>query len=550
MESTSYDAMVIGSGAAGSFAVKELTEKGLNVILLEAGRSVSKNDFKAVTPDSEVKEFNLGTRLGAALRGQHVQARYAMFKDLVKDFYVNDRKNPYSTPRDNFFLWLRGRQLGGRLHTWGRMALRMSDYDFKAAGLDGYDQDWPICYDDLASYYEQVEDFLGIYGSEENISQFPDNHYIWETKLTRVEHLFKQAVEHKWKDRHVVPLRLVKPNLERVPLPILAALETGRLTLRTDAVVKRITVDSRTGRANGAEFFDRITKKQHSISARIVMVCASTIESIRLLLNSACPSHPNGLGNASGNLGRYFMEQNTSVIKGLIPGIYGWEQDSNLMQDNYAPNAGVYIPRFRNIPKPKSEFIRGYGIQGSVGALYTPPDKPAMFGFMAYGETLPNSENRVTVHSSKTDSWGIPIAHIDCRFRENEERMMADSLNTLKEIALENKYHIQFAGNCRGVDENASSDVKGVGGALFKTFFKKTMGPGSAIHECGGIRMGNDPESSVLNAHNQCWDIDNLFVTDGSCFATTGSVGPTLTIMAVTVRACEYIAGEFEKGNL
>lgn len=550
MDNVTYDALVIGSGAAGSFAAKELTGRGLKVILLEAGRFISKRDFSTNERASDFSKLNIGTRIRGFVRGQHIQARYMMFKDKTMDFFVNDRENPYSTPLDAFYLWLRGRQLGGRLHTWGRCALRMSDLDFNAASHDGQGPNWPVRYHDLEPYYGKVENFLGIYGSEENIPQLPDNNYCQRKELTSIEKSFKEKVESKWSDRYVIPTRLVKPNFERVPLPILEAQKTGLLTIQTDAVVKRVLVDPNSGNAVGAEYIDTKDRKSQSISARIVVVCASTIESIRLLLNSACSKHPNGLGNSSGNLGRYFMDQNGSIITGWVPNSFGWERDENLEHDEYASAAGLYIPRFRNIKEKHEAFVRGYGIQGGVGDLRVSMKKHTLFGFMAFGETLPYFENRVTVHPSKKDAWGIPIAHVDFRFQRNEMNMMADSLDALKEIVQENVYITELAGNCLGLDKSVLRKNKGIKRCVLNHFAPKTIGPGSAIHECGGIRMGGDPSTSVLNKYNQCWDVKNLFVTDGSCFPTSGSVGPTLTIMALTVRASEYIADECGKGNL
>jgi len=301
MHGKQFDALVIGSGAAGSFAAKELTQRGLEVLLLEAGPNISEDDFKV--PDvPQQKGINLKSRVLAVLRGQHIQARLGYFGEQFKHLFVNDRENPYTTPPDNFYLWIRGRQLGGRLHLYGRVLLRMSDYDFKGASRDGCGEDWPISYADIAPYYDRVEEFMGLYGTKDHIRNLPDGKCCNLPKLTAVEQAFKANVEATWPDRSVISWRYAAPNLKRAPLPILAAKETGRLTIRTDAIVKRINVDPASGRATGAEFIDRRTRKTESVSADVVVLCASTIESVRLLLNSACPKYPNGLANSNGLL--------------------------------------------------------------------------------------------------------------------------------------------------------------------------------------------------------------------------------------------------------
>ena len=298
MQGKRFDALVVGSGAAGSFAAKELTQRGLEVLLLEAGPAITEDDFK-VPERPRQKGINITSRALAVLKGQYIQARIGFFGDQFKHLFVNDWKNPYTTPPEDFYLWIRGRQLGGRLHLYGRVLLRMTDYDFKAASRDGYGEDWPISYADIAPYYDRVEEFMGLYGTHDNIPNLPDGKYSHTPKLTAVEQVFKAKVEANWPERSVISWRYAAPNLKRVPLPILAAKETGRLTIRTDAVVKRITVDPASGKATGAEFIDRLTKKTETVSANVVVLCASTIESVRLLLNSASPKHPNGLANST-----------------------------------------------------------------------------------------------------------------------------------------------------------------------------------------------------------------------------------------------------------
>ncbi len=347
-----FDAIVVGSGAAGSIAVKELTERGLDVLLLEAGRDLTDQDF-VPPPPARPRALGpgLGPRVRAGLRGQPIQARRAFFSPAISPFLVDDRKNPYSTPKDKFYLWIRGRILGGRLNSYGRVLLRMSDYDFKGASRDGQAVDWPISYADLEPHYDRVEQFIGVYGNADGVPQLPDGTYCGPAKLNEVEREFKQKVEEHWPERNVVAWRYAAPNPHRVPRGIVAARETGRLTLRTDAVVKTITVDEKTGLADGAVFVDRVTKQEHRVSADVVVLCASTIESVRLLLNSASERHPNGLGNSSGLLGQYFMDQTPSLAFGTVPGRPGyWEGDDTAPPDEfYSPAGGIYVPRAQNL---------------------------------------------------------------------------------------------------------------------------------------------------------------------------------------------------------
>jgi choline dehydrogenase-like flavoprotein len=553
MQGKRFDALVIGSGAAGSFAAKELTQRGLEVLLLEAGPNIGEEDFKV--PDRpRQKGINLKSRVLAVLKGQHIQARLGYFGDQIKHLFVNDRQLPYSTPRGEFFLWIRGRQLGGRLHLYGRVLLRMSDRDFKAASQDGHGEDWPISYDDLAPYYSQVEEFLGVYGSQDKVRSLPDGSYPNTPKLTKLEQGFKAQVEAKWPKRSVISWRYAAPNLKRVPLPLLAAKETGRLTIRTDAIVKRIIVDPVTGKATGAEFIDRVTKKTETVSANVVVLCASAIESIRLLLNSASPEHPNGLANSSGLLGRYFMDQCPSQIYGSVPGAKGWEVDDSAPPDPfYGPSGGVYIPRFENVDSTRNpKFKRGFAFQGAIGRTCVPDDSPTVFGIMGFGEMLPYYENCVTLNARRKDAWGIPIPHIKCSFRENERELLQEEMGSIIEMVKACGYKITFAGSALGLvnEKEAFADASWLSRLLFRKTFKQNMAVGASVHECGGARMGDDPSKSVLNSYNQSWDVKNLFITDASCFASSGTVGPALTIMALTVRACEYIAKEYKAGKL
>ncbi len=361
MKKIFYDAIVIGSGVAGSIAAKELTEKGMNVVLLEAGPFLGEKDFP-ITPgnNEKIKKIDALARFKIALTGQPLQARATYMSNEYRHLFVNDWKNPYTTPKGQYFLWIRGRQLGGRLHTYGRVLQRMSNYDFKAASYDGYGQDWPISYEELAPWYDHIEEFLGVYGTRENIPNLPDGKFIQAPILTKPEKTFKNKIESLWPERKVISWRFSAPNLKRIPVGVQAAIDTGRLELRTDAVAKQIDVDPVSGKAVGVTFIDRLTKQEHSVRGGMVMLCASAIESVRLLLNSRSTRHPEGIGNSTGLLGRYFLEQAPSLIAGSVPDSMGWEYDSSLPQDHSVdPQAALLFRAFRTLVSKQVRTIFG-----------------------------------------------------------------------------------------------------------------------------------------------------------------------------------------------
>lgn len=560
-----YDAIVVGSGATGGWAAKELTEKGLRVIMLEAGRKLDPaKDYKMLAWPYEMKHRGVVPQTTLYKDRQPTQSKCYACDEYGHHFFVDDKDNPYTTPADKPFDWIRGRHVGGRTLMWGRQSYRLSDYEFKAASRDGFGEDWPISHDELAPYYERVERFVGISGSKENLPQLPDSVFLPPMALTCGEQLLKKAVEARWKDRNVIIGRVAMltqnhngraachycGHCERgcdthsyfsTPASTLpAAMATGKLTLRTNAVASHVIVDPKTGKAKGVAFVDRLTKKAHEVFGKVIVVCASTIESSRLLLNSASRQHPNGLGNSSDALGRYLMDHVYGIgLSGTVPQVakYPYAHDDGR-------NNGVYIPKYRNVLDKHPKFLRGYGIQSQAQRGIMPshlkrmpgwgehfkkliretPDAPSWW-IGAFGEMLPRKENRVTINKSVKDAWGIPVAHIDCSHSDNEREMAKDQLETMREMVTEAGWKIE------GEDT-------------------KLHPPGLCIHEVGTARMGNDPKTSVLNKHNQSWDVKNVFVTDGACFVSMGYQNPTLTMMAITVRACDYIAEEFRKGNL
>jgi choline dehydrogenase-like flavoprotein len=522
-----FDAIVVGSGAAGSWAAKELTEAGLKVVVLEAGRNLDVSlDFPA---DATVGAAGMVGRARAALRGQPVQAKCAAFSETTKQFYVNDKSNPYTTPRGMPFLWYRGRQLGGRLHTWSRHVPRMSNYEFKAASLRGCGVDWPLSYEDLAPYYDVVERTLGVHGTPAGIANCPDGHFIGPAKTTEIEQAFLNNVEKRLPHIRVTHGRTVKYDHERIPLPLRLALGTGLLDVRTDAVVSRLLIDDRSGKATGVEYVDRSAATTHAIYGRVVVLCASAIESVRILLNSTSTRHPSGIGGSSGHLGRYLCDHVAYTQTGVVS-----ERDAedSPFEDGFDFAAtGLYIPSF--CEEESTNFPGGYGIQIGIGR-----GKPT-WAMFALGEMQPRYANRISLDPTKKDAWGIPAARIECTHSEDEVNMVAHMRRRLPEIAA--------AG---GLPVDTNLDL-GRGNIAFRMLRSRVFAdygaywPGAAIHESGGARMGESPNNSVLNSFGQCWDADNVFVTDGACFVSSGFQNHTLTLMALTVRACQFIGREY-----
>ena len=512
----SYDAIVVGAGAAGGWAAKELCEGGLSVLLLDAGPVL---DRQSSFPDPPRPRRRLLSRATAGLGGQPVQMRCSVFDERTRRLFVNDRANPYTTPGGSRFNWFRGRQVGGRLHLWARITPRLTDLELQGASRDGQGADWPLSSEELAPYYDRVEEFLGV----DRVS------------LTRPEQAFKEAVEGAFPEREVVEAPAARHDPQPVPRTIRSAEDTGCLELRADAVVRSVTTDPATGRATGVSFIDRATRQPEQVGGNLVVLCASTIETLRILLNSNAAPHRAGLGNSSGLLGRGLMDHVLTGVGGPLPEAGSRE----VTADPYDLGAetGFLVPRFRNLGERHPGFLRGYGVQGGIGR------GPHWYMYAA-GEMLARAENRVTLDPHRTDAWGIPVPHVACTPSPNEAAMAADQLGVMSEMATAAGLEVRTPPSGRLLDSIA-----------FRLWRSRLLAPdgrflpGSAVQEIGGAPMGKDPRDSVLNEFGRCWDADNVFVTDGASFPSGCWQNITLTIMALTVRACDRIVREYAAGR-
>src|SRR5215470_11773084 len=561
MPTTTYDAIIVGSGITGGWAAKELTEKGLNTLVLEAGRPiVPEHDYVEHVPVWELKHRDWDDRF-ARERTQPIQREcYYACDEYSHQFFVNDVENPYTSAPGKHFSWIRGRQVGGKSITWGRQSYRWSDLDFEANLKDGVAVDWPIRYADIAPWYDYVEEFAGISGQAEGLPQLPDGKFLPPMELTCVELDLKDALAEHFDDRILTIGRsavLTRVHKGRAPchycgvchrgcitqsyfsslnstLP--AAQKTGRLTIRPYSVVHSLDFDSKTRRISGVRVIDAQSKAALEFKARIFFLCAATLESTRILLNSATPESPNGLANSSGELGHNLMDHHMGAgANGEMPG------HEDKMPSGNRPN-GIYIPRFRNVKTKQKDFLRGYGYQGGAGragwmrgtrmagfgadfknTLKSPG--PWSLGLHGFRECLPDHDNYVEVDKEKLDAWGIPTLRIHFEWRENEHNMSRDVATQAAEML-------------------AAAGARNIG------VFQEISTPGLGIHEMGTARMGRDPKTSVLNEHNQAHDVKNLFLTDGACMTSAACVNPSLTYMALTARACDYAVSQMKKNEL
>ena len=559
MQNTEYDAIVVGSGISGGWACKELTEKGLKVLCLERGKNIEHIKDYVNATKAPWQYPHRGGRTRAMEEEYPVLKRDYPLNEKNLDYWASDKDSPYTEVKR--FDWYRGYHVGGRSLMWGRQSYRHSDLDFEANAKEGVAVDWPIRYAEISPWYDYVEKHAGINGSHEGMPQLPDGQFLPAMPLNCGEQMVADKANKIFgPHRRIIPGR--SANLTQAhdgrtqcqyrnacwlgcpygayfssqssTLP--HAAKTGNLTLKPWSIVSEVIYDKDKKRATGVRVMDALSNQVTDYKAKVIFLCASTLNSTWLLLRSANDVWPGGLGSSSGELGHNLMDHHFRVgAQGKLEGI----------DDKYyfgrRPN-GFYIPRYRNLFGDKRQYLRGFGYQGGagredwgravaelgVGGAFK--DSMAMpgqwsIGATAFGEMLPDHRNTVTIDKTKKDKWGMPVIAIDCMIRENENSMRRDMQVDMAELL-----------NACGV-----KDVMVYDGGYF---------PGMGIHEMGTARMGRDPKTSVLNAHNQVWDAPNVFVTDGSCMTSAACVNPSLTYMALTARAADFAVNELKRQNL
>jgi choline dehydrogenase-like flavoprotein len=554
-----FDAIVIGSGISGGWAAKELTQKGLKVLMLERGRDFEHiKDYKSASKDPWEFEHR-GQVTKESLKDRPVIARTWGKTEAIIDYWAKDSEAPYTEIKP--FKWWRAYQLGGRSILWGRQSYRWSDLDYEGNLKDGWAIDWPIRYRDIAPWYDHVEKHIGVSGSKEGLPHLPDGQFLPPMDMTCVEKDVADRIKAKWPGKRYMFIGRVANLTAPVPgrtqcqfrnrcwegcqfggyfstqsstLP--AARATGNLTVRPWSIVSKIIYDKDTKKAKGVEVVDAENNKTYEFYSKIVFVNASALNSAWVLMNSATDVWPDGLGSSSGELGHNIMDHHYNL---------GASGDMEGYEDKYYFGRranGIYIPRFANLNGDKRDYLRGFGYQGAgsrqgwnreiaeynVGAEFkdalTEPGKWSM-GIGGFGELLPHHNNMISLDKTRKDKWGLPVLAMDAVLQDNELKMR-------KDIVSEAVAMLQAAGAKNIQSHDNGHEI------------------GDGIHEMGSARMGRDPKTSVLNGNNQVWDAKNVFLTDGACMTSSSCVNPSLSYMALTARAANFAVEELKKKNI
>ncbi len=563
LKENTFDAIVIGSGISGGYAAMELCSKGYKTLVLERGRMVKHGEYPTADKDPwEMPNQNVVPHEEKE-KDFYQQNRLGWWVNEDNKHWIN-KDSDYSYDEVKRFDWIRGHHVGGRSIMWGRHCYRWSDLDFEANKKEGLGVDWPIRYKDIEPWYDQVETFVGVSGQEEGLKQVPDGKFLPPFPLNCAEQQFREEVAKVYPERVVTPGRVANitaydPEVHKglrgqcqsrgrcwrgcpfgayfssvsATLPVAEA--TGNLTIRAHSIVSEIVYDQESKKASGVKIIDAETKEEIEFFARIVFCNASTVGTTAILLNSRSESFPNGLGNSSGELGHNVMDHHYGMgVWGKMPGL----------EDTYYKGrkpVGFYIPRFRNIDEKtvRKDYLRGFGYQGGINRQKNNPDniygeelkdeifKPGSYwaSIAAFGEILPNHDNKMFLNFDKKDKYGMPTITFDAELRDNEIKMRQDAVQCAIEM-------LEAAG-C----ENIGS-------------YNDVTAPGACIHEMGTARMGRDPKTSVLNKWNQMHEVPNVFVTDGACMTSSGTQNPSITYMALTARAVDYADKQIKAGKL